>query len=150
MTWFLPEKDRTYTSKAKYLDELATLYGGRVAEEVFFGSNYITTGASSDIERATQIARAMVMRFGFDTEVGPENLATESADGNFLGSDGGQKMISEETHRLIDGKVRLLLKEAYALATKIITENRELHEKIAEELLKKEEMLEDDFNLFFE
>ncbi|MBP6981562.1 ATP-dependent zinc metalloprotease FtsH [Candidatus Gracilibacteria bacterium] len=150
VTWFLPEKDRTYTSKAKYLDELATLYGGRVAEEVFFGSNYITTGASSDIERATQIARAMVMRFGFDTEVGPENLATESADGNFLGSDGGQKMISEETHRLIDGKVRLLLKEAYALATKIITENRELHEKIAEELLKKEEMLEDDFNLFFE
>ena len=133
MTWFLPEKDRTYTSKAKYLDELATLYGGRVAEE-----------------RATQIARAMVMRFGFDVEVGPENLATESADGNFLGSDGGQKMISEETHRLIDGKVRLLLKDAYALATKIITENRELHEKIAEELLKKEEMLEDEFNVFFE
>lgn len=150
MTWFLPEKDRTYTSKAKYLDELATLYGGRVAEEVFFGSNYITTGASSDIERATQIARAMVMRFGFDVEVGPENLAAESADGNFLGSDGGQKMISEETHRLIDGKVRLLLKDAYALATKIITENRELHEKIAEELLKKEEMLEDEFNVFFE
>ena len=63
VTWFLPEKDRTYTSKAKYLDELATLYGGRVAEEVFFGSEYITTGASSDIERATEIARAMVMRF---------------------------------------------------------------------------------------
>lgn len=150
MTWFLPEKDRTYTSKAKYLDELATLYGGRVAEEVFFGANYITTGASSDIERATQIARAMVMRFGFDNEVGPENLAAESADGNFLGGDGGQKMISEETHRLIDAKVRLLLKDAYALATKIITENRDLHEKIAEDLLKKEEMLEDEFNLFFE
>lgn len=92
----------------------------------------------------------MVMRFGFDTEVGPENLATESADGNFLGSDGGQKMISEETHRLIDGKVRILLKDAYATATKIITENRELHQKIAEELLKKEEMLEDEFNIFFE
>jgi cell division protease FtsH len=69
VTWFLPEKDRTYTSKAKYLDELATLYGGRVAEEVFFGADYITTGASSDIERATHIARAMVMRFGFDEEV---------------------------------------------------------------------------------
>ena len=85
VTWFLPEKDRTYTSKAKYLDELATLYGGRVAEEVFFGPEYITTGASSDIERATEIARAMVMRFGFDPEIGPENLAPDMIEGNFLG-----------------------------------------------------------------
>lgn len=84
MTWFLPEKDRTYTSKAKYLDELATLYGGRVAEEVFFGENYITTGASNDIERATSIARAMVMRFGFDKEIGAENYAPDNVDGNFL------------------------------------------------------------------
>lgn len=63
VTWFLPEKDTTYISRAKYLDELATLYGGRVAEEVFFGREMITTGASSDIERATSIARAMVMRY---------------------------------------------------------------------------------------
>jgi cell division protease FtsH len=80
VTWFLPEKDRTYTSKAKYLDELATLYGGRVAEEIFFGTEYITTGASSDIERATEIARAMVMRYGFDSELGPENYAPDSTE----------------------------------------------------------------------
>ncbi len=86
VTWFLPEKDRTYTSKAKYLDELATLYGGRVAEEIFFGKDYITTGASSDIERATEIARAMVMRFGFDSDVGPENLAPDMTEGNYLGA----------------------------------------------------------------
>ena len=67
VTWFLPEKD-----------------GGRVAEEVFFGPEYITTGASSDIERATEIARAMVMRFGFDPEIGPENLAPDMSEGNFL------------------------------------------------------------------
>jgi cell division protease FtsH len=80
VTWFLPEKDRTYTSKAKYLDELATLYGGRVAEEIFFGTDYITTGASSDIERATEIARAMVMRFGFDPDLGAENYAPDSVE----------------------------------------------------------------------
>lgn len=80
VTWFLPEKDRTYTSKAKYLDELATLYGGRVAEEVFFGSDYVTTGASSDIERATEIARAMIMRFGFDKDLGAENYAPDSLE----------------------------------------------------------------------
>ena len=63
VTWFLPEKDRTYITKAKMLDELAVYFGGRAAEEIFFGSEYITTGASSDIERATDIARGMVTRY---------------------------------------------------------------------------------------
>ncbi len=150
VTWFLPEKDRTYTSKAKYLDELATLYGGRVAEEVFFGSDYITTGASSDIERATEIARAMVMRFGFDSELGAENYAPDMIDGNYLGAEAGQKVISDKTRDLIDEKVRMLLKDAYAKARSIITMHRELHEKIATALLEKEEMLAEDFDAFFE
>jgi cell division protease FtsH len=149
VTWFLPEKDRTYTSKAKYLDELATLYGGRVAEEVFFGSEYITTGASSDIERATEIARAMVMRFGFDPEIGPENLAPDMSEGNFLGGQSNAKVISDKTQDLIDSKVRALLLDAYALARKIITTNKDLHEKIAHALLEREEMLQDEFDLFF-
>ena len=63
MTWFLPERDVLLTKKSKYLDELATLYGGRAAEEIFFGEENITTGASNDIERATNIARQMVTRF---------------------------------------------------------------------------------------
>ncbi len=150
VTWFLPEKDRTYTSKAKYLDELATLYGGRVAEEVFFGPEYITTGASSDIERATEIARAMVMRFGFDSDIGPENLAPDMTEGNYLGAQSNGKVISDKTQDLIDMKVRGLLLTAYALAKKIITENRDLHEKIATHLLTVEEMLQDDFDAFFE
>lgn len=150
VTWFLPEKDRTYTSKAKYLDELATLYGGRVAEEVFFGPDYITTGASSDIERATEIARAMVMRFGFDPEIGPENLAPDMSEGNFLGGQGGNKVISDKTQDLIDSKVRALLLDAYALAKKIITTNKALHEKLANALLEREEMLQDEFDAFFE
>jgi cell division protease FtsH len=150
VTWFLPEKDRTYTSKAKYLDELATLYGGRVAEEVFFGPEYITTGASSDIERATEIARSMVMRFGFDPEIGPENLAPDMSEGNFLGGQWNGKVISDKTQDLIDSKVRALLLDAYALAKQIITSNKDLHEKIAQELLKREEMLQDEFDTFFD
>jgi cell division protease FtsH len=149
VTWFLPEKDRTYTSKAKYLDELATLYGGRVAEEVFFGSEYITTGASSDIERATEIARAMVMRFGFDPEIGPENLAPDMTEGNYLGAQSNGKIISDKTQDLIDSKVRKLLLDAYAIARKIITTNKDLHEKIAHTLLEREEMLQDEFDEFF-
>lgn len=150
VTWFLPEKDRTYTSKAKYLDELATLYGGRVAEETFFGSNYITTGASSDIERATEIARAMVMRFGFDPDLGAENYAPDSVEGNYLGAEAQQKAISDETRKLIDDKVRLLLQNAYALAKKIITTNLALHETVAKALLVQEEMTQEEFDAFFE
>lgn len=151
VTWFLPEKDRTYTSKAKYIDELATLFAGRAAEEIFLGPEYITTGASNDIERATAIARAMVMRFGFDTELGLENYAPDATEGNYLGGGGTQeKMLSSETRKLIDIKVRALLADAYATAKRIITENFDLHKQIAEVLLEKEEMLKEEFDAFFE
>ena len=143
VTWFLPEKDRTYTSKAKYLDELATLYGGRVAEEIFFGSDYITTGASSDIERATEIARAMVMRFWFDADLGAENYAPDNVEWQ-------RKDMSNDTRKMIDIKVRALLQDAYAHANKIIMKNRDLHEKIAEALLIQEEMTQEEFDIFFE
>jgi cell division protease FtsH len=142
VTWFLPEKDRTYTSKAKYLDELATLYGGRVAEEIFFGPEYITTGASSDIERATEIARAMVMRYGFDSDLWAENYAPDSTEWV-------RKDISNDTRKMIDEKVRGLLQDAYMLAQRIITANRSLHEQIAENLLKVEEMTQEEFDEFF-
>ncbi len=150
VTWFLPEKDRTYTSKAKYLDELATLYGGRVAEEIFFGADYITTGASSDIDRATAIARAMIMRFGFDPELGAENYAPEEMEGNFLGAQAQEKAISDETRKLIDDKVRDLLKTAYETARAIILKNKDLHETLANHLLEREEMIKEDFDAYFE
>lgn len=150
VTWFLPEKDRTYVSKAKYVDELTTYYGGRAAEEVFFGSDYVTTGASSDIERATEIARAMVMRYGFDEELGPENFAAEQVAGNYLGAEGSGKIVSEKTQEKIDEKVREILKGAYAKAKKIIVDNKELHERIAVVLLEKEEMLREEFDAYFE
>ncbi|MFZ4461030.1 MAG: ATP-dependent zinc metalloprotease FtsH [Patescibacteria group bacterium] len=149
VTWFLPEKDTTYITKAKYFDELVTFYGGRVAEEVFFGKDYVTTGASNDIERATAIARAMVMRYGFDDELGPENFASDAIEGNYLGSEGGRKIFSDKTQEKIDEKVRGILMTAYEQARLIITQYRSTHEKIAEALLVKEEMLAAEFDEYF-
>lgn len=150
VTWFLPEKDTILVSKAKYLDELATLYGGRVAEEVFFGRDFITTGASNDIERATEIARAMVTRYGFDEELGAENFAAEQITGNYLGAEGNGKVVSEKTQELIDQKVREILKQAYEKTRTIILANRDLHEKISEALLQKEELIQEEFDAFFD
>ncbi|MDP5038888.1 MAG: AAA family ATPase [Candidatus Gracilibacteria bacterium] len=149
VTWFLPEKDTLLVTKAKYLDELATLFGGRAAEEIFFGKDYITTGASNDIERATKIARSMVTRYGMDEEVGIENFATESISGNHLGAEGATKEFGEKTQELIDKKVKEILKNAYNTAIKLITENKKLHEKITHDLLEKEEINREEFNSYF-
>jgi cell division protease FtsH len=92
----------------------------------------------------------MVMRFGFDPEIGPENLAPDMSEGNYLGGQWSGKVISDKTQDLIDKKVRELLLTAYAQAKKIITTNQSLHEKIAEHLLTVEEMLQEEFDTFFE
>lgn len=150
VTWFLPEKDRTYVTKAKMLDELAVFFGGRAAEEIFFGPEYITTGASSDIERATDIARDMVTRYGFDSDIGMENIAGRMVDGNHLGSVEEGTIVSEETKHLVDVKVRKLLMDAYDRAKKIINTYYDLHEKISTVLMNKQEMLQEEFDAFFE
>lgn len=150
VTWFLPEKDKTYVTKAKMLDELAVFFGGRAAEEIFFGPEYITTGASSDIERATDIARGMVTRYGFDSDIGLENVAARSVDGNYLDATEEGVIVSDETKNLVDIKVRKLLSEAYDRAKKIILSQKELHEKISVVLMKKQEMLQEEFDEFFE
>lgn len=150
VTWFLPEKDRTYITKAKMIDELAVYFGGRAAEEIFFGDQYITTGASSDIERATDIARSMVTRYGFDSDIGMENIAGRMIVDNHLGETTDGSEVSDETKHLVDKKVRKLLLEAYETAKKIINTNRELHEKISQILMKKQEILQDEFDAFFD
>ncbi|MDD5769450.1 MAG: ATP-dependent zinc metalloprotease FtsH [Candidatus Gracilibacteria bacterium] len=149
VTWFLPERDRLLVSKAKYLDELATLYGGRVAEEIFFGRENITTGASNDIERATKIARDMITRFGMDEEIGAENFAPEYISGNYLGAEGQAKPFGEKTQDLIDAKVKEILANAYKKAKELITNNKDLHIKIAEDLIIKEEINKEEFEAYF-
>ncbi|MCP4523502.1 MAG: ATP-dependent zinc metalloprotease FtsH [Candidatus Gracilibacteria bacterium] len=149
VTWFLPERDALLVSKAKYIDELATLFGGRAAEEVFFGKENITTGASNDIEKATQIARNMVMRYGMFEDIGTENFAGERVSGNHLGTNGEQGTFSDKTMENIDYKVKSILSDAYKVAVKLIEENKDLHEKITQELLETEEISEEEFNAYF-
>lgn len=132
------------------LDELTVFFAGRAAEEIFFGSEYITTGASSDIERATDIARSMVTRYGFDADIGMENIAGRMLTDNHLGEVAEWTEISDETKHLVDKKVRELLHIAYEQAKKIISTHRDLHEKISQVLMKKQEMLQDEFDAFFE
>ncbi len=146
VTWFLPERDKLLVSKAKYLDELATLYWGRVAEEIFFGKENITTWASNDIEKATDIARKMVMRYWMFEDIWAENFEGEIEQY----SQTWIKPLSDDTIKKIDQKVKKILKEAYNTAKKIIEKNKELHEKIAKDLLEKEEISREEFNKYFE
>lgn len=146
VTWFLPERDALLTSKAKYLDELAVLYWWRAAEEIFYWKENITTGASNDIERATHIARQMVTRFGMFSDIGAENFIGEIDSYSWQSQ---KPYISEETIKAIDNKVKEILEQAYQTAIKIITENKQLHEKITQELIKKEELNEEEFSAFF-
>jgi cell division protease FtsH len=146
VTWFLPERDTLLTSKAKYIDELAVLYGWRAAEEIFFGKDKITTWASNDIERATKIARNMVTRFGMFEDIWAENFATEI---DSYSQTWVQPFVSPETIRAIDNKVKIILSDAYKVAIKLIEDNKDLHKQISEDLLEKEEISKEEFEKYF-
>ncbi len=147
VTWFLPERDELLVSKVKYLDELATLYGWRVAEEVFFWKENITTWASNDIEKATQIARKMVMKYWMFEDIWAENFEWEVDN---YSQTWIKPFLSDETIKKIDKKVKEILDEAYKKAKTIITKHKKLHEKIAKDLLEKEEISKEEFNEYFE
>lgn len=149
VTWFMPERDAILTSKAKFLDELCVLYGGRASEEIFFGADMITTWASNDIERATAIARNMVMRYGMYDEIGQENFAWARGMWNYTGAQSEAPLVSESTQKAIDSKVREILGEQYERAIKLIKDNKKLHIKISEDLLEKEEIDREEFNAYF-
>jgi cell division protease FtsH len=146
VTWFLPERDSLLTSKAKYLDELATLYWWRAAEEIFFWKDNITTWASNDIERATKIARQMVTRFWMFEDIWAENFVwnIDSYSGQWQ-----RAFISDETTKKIDEKVKEILKNAYNIAIKLIKDNKDLHDTISKALLEKEEMSREEFEVYF-
>ncbi len=149
VTWFMPERDAILTSKAKFLDELCVLYGGRASEEIFFWKDMITTWASNDIERATVIARNMVMRYGMYDEIGQENFAWVRGMWNYTGVEWDRPAVSEATQKDIDSKVREILTQQYQRAIKMINENKKLHIKISEDLLEKEEIDREEFDAYF-
>ncbi len=146
VTWFLPERDTLLTKKSKYLDELATLYGWRAAEEIFFWKENITTWASNDIERATKIARNMVTRFWMFEDIWAENFIWDIDSYSWQWT---KAFISDETTRKIDEKVKEVLKNAYETAIKLIKENKKLHKQISEDLIKKEELSKEEFKAYF-
>lgn len=147
VTWFLPERDALLVSKEKYLDELATLYWWRAAEEIFYWKDKITTWASNDIERATKIARQMVTRYWMFEEIWAENFEWDLDSYSWQAQ---RPYVSDETIKKIDNKVKEVLSEAYNVAIKIITENKELHEKITRDLLDKEEISKEEFDMYFQ
>ncbi len=141
----LPAEDRYGYNREFLNNQLAVMLGGRVAEEIVL--NQMTTGASNDIERATQTARNMVCSWGMSDKLGPVNFG-ENQEQIFLGKELAQRRNhSESTAKLIDGEVRDILDNAHKLAHKVISENRDKLEKIAEVLLERETITGDDLDL---
>ena len=133
LTWQLPERDRISMYKDQMLSQLSILFGGRIAEDIFVGR--ISTGASNDFERATQMAREMVTRYGMSDKMGVMVYA-ENEGAVFLGrSVTRSQHISEKTQQEIDAEVRRILDEQYAVAYKILDENRDKMETMCKALM---------------
>ena len=135
VVWTLPERDK-YSHSREYLEaNIAKAMGGRVAEELIFGHDKVTSGASSDIQMATKLARDMVTRFGMSKDLGPLSYG-ENEDEVFLGrSITRHQHMSEETAKKVDAEVKKIVDDGYQRAKKIITEKLEDLHKLAKALL---------------
>ena len=132
----LPERDQLSVSYTKYTSKIAMAMGGRVAEELIFGKENVTSGAASDIQQVTRIARAMVTQFGYAEELGFIDYANEQQ--SHLGTYGGGTTHSGTTQKAIDDKVKALVDEGYETAKRILTEKSEDLERLAQGLLEYE------------
>ena len=138
VTFFLPEEDRYSYSKQRLESQIASLFGGRIAEELAFGPDAVTTGASNDIERATNLARNMVTKWGLSYRLGPLTYTEESGE-VFLGRSVTQhKQVSDETAHVIDVEVRRVIDTAYEHARGILVANRDKLDAMAQALIKYE------------
>jgi cell division protease FtsH len=138
VTMFLPEQDKYSISRKQLDSQMASLFGGRVAEELVFGVENVTTGASNDIERSTQIARNIVTRWGLTEALGPLTYAEDDEE-VFLGRSVTQhKHVSDETARKIDIEIRTIVDAAHRVAKELIVANRDKLELMADALLKYE------------
>ncbi len=135
VTMFLPEDDRYSNNKQRLESQICTLYGGRIAEELIYGKDKVTTGASNDIERATEIAKNMVTKWGLSEKMGPMSYSDEEGE-VFLGRSVTQtKTMSDDTANDIDSEVRLLVDKSYATATKMIKDNMDKLHAMSEALM---------------
>ena len=144
VTVFLPEEDKYSYSKESILDRICGLFGGRIAEELIYGEGGVTTGASNDIERATELARNMVTKWGLSEKLGPIKYDEES-DEPFLGRSAGSKSnsVSDKTANLIDEESKKIIDTCYKKATKVLKDNLDKLHMMAESLVELETLTSD-------
>ena len=143
----LPEDDRVSVTREQIEARLVMAYGGRAAEEIIFGRDRVTTGAASDIQMATQIARRYVTQWGLSDAVGPI-LVGDNEQEVFLGNQiMSRREVSEQTAQLVDAEVRRVIESAHALATRVLTENVELLHTVAASLLERETLTREDIEV---
>ncbi len=142
LTWQLPEFDRISNYKDKMLEEISILFGGRIAEEIFM--NQMSTGASNDFERATKLARGMVTKYGMSDALGTMVYAGDEQD-SWFGSM-SSKTVSEATQQKVDAEIRRILDEQYAIARKLLEDNRDKVEAMAAALMEYETIDADQIN----
>ena len=146
VTMFLPEGDRYSFSKQRLQSQISTLFGGRIAEELIYGNEKVTTGAQSDIQRATEIARNMVTKWGLSDKLGPLTYSEEDGE-VFLGhSVAKHKVVSDETAHAIDEEVRSFIDRNYERAETLLKENMDILHAMAEALMKFETIDSDQIN----
>jgi cell division protease FtsH len=141
LTWFTPSEDRMESglySRAYLQNQMAVALGGRLAEEIIFGDEEVTTGASNDLQQVARVARQMVTRFGMSDRLGPVALGRQN--GNvFLGRDiASDRDFSDETAAAIDEEVRNLVEQAYRRAKEVLVNNRTILDQLAQMLVEKE------------
>ena len=146
-TLSLPKEDTFFNSKTEMIEEIVSLLGGRVAEQIALGD--ISTGASNDIERATNLAKAMVTKYGMSEKLGARVFGGQNNE-VFLGRDYGQTVdYSQDTAAKIDEEIHNIIDGCYKRCTEILTENKDKLEEVAKLLLEKEKIEGDEFDALF-
>jgi cell division protease FtsH len=141
LTWFTPSEDRMDSglySRSYLQNQMAVALGGRIAEEIIFGEEEVTTGASNDLQQVARVARQMVMRFGMSDRLGPVALGRQQGN-MFLGRDiASERDFSEETAAAVDDEVRNLVDQAYRRSKAVLVDNRHVLDRLAEMLIERE------------
>lgn len=139
VTMFLPEEDKLSYSRRYLLSRITSAYGGRIAEEMYFGADGVSTGASNDIQQATSMARNMVFKWGLSEKAGPVLYAEEDSSPFLQGGGGGKASnVSGETAKLLDAEVRVILDNCYQEAEQLLEENRDKMELMKDALMEYE------------
>lgn len=139
VTMYLPEQDKVSQSRIGLLSNISTLFAGRIAEELMFGTDAVTTGASNDIERATQIARSMVTRWGFSKRLAPMQYEKDNEGSAYLGGSSTTIIsMSDETAKIIDEEVTEIINSCYKKAQDLLEANKDILENMKDALLKYE------------